>query len=124
MEHRCEDNIKCPYCDHEDLDSWEFGIDSGTHTCGSCEEEFNVEPCITVTYNTSRINCEETGTEHDYQFESVFESKRKYEKGIWSNLLESEWTYTKIMMCSICGEKTYSKITKEEFLQFDKTNRF
>ena len=36
MEHKYESNIKCPYCDWEDQDSWEFGEDSGTHTCGSC----------------------------------------------------------------------------------------
>ena len=112
MEHKYEKNIKCPYCDWEDQDSWEFTEDSGTWTCGSCEKEFNVDREIEVTYSTSRIKCEET--EHDYQFESVFETKRKFEgNGIWTDLPESEWTHTKIMMCSICGDKEYTKITKE-----------
>lgn len=62
MEHINENNIKCPYCDWEDKDSWEFGEDSGTYTCGSCEKEFNVERNVEVTYSTSRIDCEENRT--------------------------------------------------------------
>lgn len=117
MEHKYESNVKCPYCDWEDQDSWEFDQDSGTHTCGSCEKEFNVEREVEVTYSTSRIDCEENRTEHNYEFESVFETKRKFEgKGIWTDLPESEWTYTRIMMCSICGDKEYIKITKDEYL--------
>lgn len=116
MEHTCESNIKCPYCDWEDENNWEFGQEDGTHTCGSCGREFNVTVNVTITYDTTRINCEENETEHDYQFESVFERKRKFEgKGGWTDLPESEWTYTKIMMCSICGDKEYIEITKEEY---------
>lgn len=40
MKHLHENNIKCPYCDWEDQDSWEFGEDSGAHTCDRCEEEY------------------------------------------------------------------------------------
>ena len=115
MEHNCESNIKCPYCDWEDNDSWEFGEDNGTHTCGDCGEEFNVERNVEVTYSTTRIDCEEKGSEHDHQFESVFMSKRKFEKGIWTDLSESEWTYHRIMMCSICGDKEYFNISKDEY---------
>ena len=87
------------------------------HTCGSCEKEFNVEREVEVTYSTSRIDCEENGNEHNYEFDSVFVFKRKFEgKGIWTDLPESEWTYTRTMMCSICGDKEYIKITKDEYL--------
>lgn len=122
MEHTCENNIKCPYCDYEWQDSWEFEEDSGTHTCGSCAKEFNVERHVEVTYSTSRIDCEENGSEHNYEFESVFISKRKYENGIWTDLPESEWTHTKIMMCSICGDKEYIEITKDEYLDAKAVN--
>lgn len=115
MEHNFESNIKCPYCDWEDNDSWEFDEDSGTLTCGDCGEEFNVERNVEVTYSTTRIDCEEKGNKHDYQFESVFMSKRKFEKGIWIDLSESEWTYNRIMMCSICGDKEYINISKDEY---------
>ena len=116
MKHEFENQIKCPYCNWEDQDSWEFGEDSGTHTCGSCEKEFNVEREVKVTYSTSRIDCEEKGNKHDYQLDHLFINKRKYVNGIWNNLSEPEWTYHRIMMCSICGDKEYIKITKSEYL--------
>jgi transcription elongation factor Elf1 len=115
MEHNFESNIKCPYCDWEDRDSWEFGEDSGIYTCGNCGEEFNVERNVEVTYSTTRISCKEKGNKHDYQFESVFVKNRKFEKGIWADLPETEWTYHRVMVCSICGDKEHIKITKDEY---------
>lgn len=115
MVHNYESNIKCPYCDWEDNDSWEFGKDSGTYTCGDCGKEFNVERNVEITYSTTRINCEEKGNKHDYQFESVFIRKSKFEKGIWTDLPESQWTYYKIMVCSICGNKEYINISNGEY---------
>jgi len=115
MEHDFEQNIKCPYCDYEDTDSWEFGTDSGKNTCGSCGEEFNVQVNVEVTYTTTRIDCEENDSKHDYKFESLFVSKENFENGIWNHLQETDWTYFRIMMCSICGDKDYIKITKEEY---------
>jgi transcription elongation factor Elf1 len=116
MEHKYEKNIICPYCDHEDENSWEFQEDSAIHACGNCEKEFNVTREIEVTYTTSRIDCEENNLQHGYKFESVFMSKTEFtKKGIWIDLPENKWTYTRIMMCSICGDKEYIKITKEEY---------
>ena len=115
MKHDYEHNIKCPYCDWEDHDSWEFGEDEGMLTCGNCEKEFNVVRNIEVTYSTTRINCEENGAEHDYQFESVFIRNQKFENGVWNKLSENEWTYKRIMMCSICGDKEYVEISKDEY---------
>ena len=54
-EHNYEDEIKCPYCDYEDPNSWEFGDDNDTHECGSCGETFNVEVYVEVTYSTYPI---------------------------------------------------------------------
>lgn len=113
MEHKYENQIKCPYCDWEDSDSWEFGEDDGTATCGSCEKEFNVTREVEVTYSTSRIECGEG--KHNYQLESHFVGKRKFEKGIWSDLPETEWTYNRIEMCAECGDKEYITITKDEY---------
>lgn len=59
MNHYYEKNIKCPYCDFEDKDSWEFEQDEAVHECGSCEKEFNVVRNIEVTYSTSRITAKE-----------------------------------------------------------------
>jgi hypothetical protein len=120
MRHECESNIKCPYCDWEDEDSWEFGEDSGTYTCGDCGKEFNVKREVEVTYSTSRLDCLENKTEHDYKVDSFYMLKRKHENGIFIDLPENEWTYHKIMMCSICGDKDYIKLTKDEYLNFKK----
>jgi transcription elongation factor Elf1 len=116
MKHEHEANIKCPYCDWEDKDSWEFGQEDGTHTCGNCECEFNVQPYISATYSTSRIDCEEKGSVHNYQFQELFISKQKFnQEGLWINLPETEWKFTKIMVCSFCGDENYIQITKEEY---------
>lgn len=115
MEHKYESNIKCPYCDWEDKDSWEFGQDNGIQTCGRCEEEFNVERQIEVTYTTSRIDCEEKQKEHDYQFESKFRKVEIYKNGIWVDLPEDQCQYTKIMICSSCGCKKFVQVSKEEY---------
>ena len=117
MEHRRENSIKCPYCDWEDKDSWEFSEDSGTCTCGDCGKEFNVEREVEITYSTSKIDCGEKGIAHNYKFRSVFERKQKYENRIWTHLPESEWTYFKIMRCSICDNDKYVDITKDEYLK-------
>lgn len=114
MEHKYENQIKCPYCDWEDSDSWEFSEDDGISACGSCGKEFNVTREIQVSYSTSRIECEED--KHNYQLESHFVSKGKYENMIWRELPETEWTYNRIEMCTECGDKEYKKLTKEEYL--------
>lgn len=115
MEHKYEENIKCPYCDYEWKDSWEFTEDDGTHTCGSCDREFNVTREIEITYSTSRIDCEVGGKKHNYQLKEHFTSKQEFEKGVWSDLPEDKWKYRRIEMCSECGDKEYIQLTKEEY---------
>lgn len=115
MEHKYESNIKCPYCNYEDEDSWEFDQDEGTYTCRSCEEEFNVVKEIEVTYSTSMISCEEKDKEHEYELDYYFVSKRSYEKGQWIELPEDQYRYKKIMKCIICGDTEYLKVTKEYY---------
>ncbi len=118
MNHEFEKNIKCPYCDWEDEDSWEFEEDEETHICGECGEEFNVEREVEITYNTSKIDCEEKELEHDYKFEAVHLKDGKFTDHIWKPLPESEWEYYKIMICSTCDDKEYVKVTKEEYDEF------
>jgi len=115
MEHNNERNITCPYCGWEDEDSWEFGEDEGTATCGSCEKEFNVTREIEVTYSTSRIECEEG--EHNYKVEDYHIHKQKYNTKTkdWDKLPELEWEYIRIEVCDICEDKEYIKITKDEY---------
>lgn len=49
--------IVCPYCGHEDQNSWEYH-DSGNVYCGSCGEEFFMEREIVVYYTSKKIKSE------------------------------------------------------------------
>lgn len=116
MEHKYQSQIKCPYCDYEDKDSWEFEGENGEEvqkTCGSCDREFNVTRDIEVTYSTTRISCKEG--EHTYKLDHHFVKKQKWENKIWIKLPESEWTYNRIEICQECGDKEYISLSKEEY---------
>lgn len=49
--------IVCPYCGHEDQNSWEYH-DSGNVYCGSCGDEFFMEREIVVYYISKKIKPE------------------------------------------------------------------
>lgn len=115
MKHDHEQNIKCPYCDWEDRDSWEFEEESRVSTCGKCGEDFNVSREIEVTYSTTRIDCEVKGASHNYEFTRVWARNRKYEKGKWSALPENEWTYYRVSICSVCGDEKFELISLAEY---------
>lgn len=42
---------KCPFCGHEDRDSWELR-DSGENTCGECEREYFYEREVVAWFTT------------------------------------------------------------------------
>jgi transcription elongation factor Elf1 len=113
MTHEHENSIKCPYCDHEENDSWEFGEDDGTWDCGACGEEFAVTRHVEVTYSSQITPCKDD--KHDYQLDHFFICKRHFKKGKWLDLKEPDWEYVKIMECSICGDKDYIYITKQKY---------
>jgi transcription elongation factor Elf1 len=51
------DNIICPYCGWEDVDSWENEPgeeDIGLMSCGRCEKEFYAERYISTSYSTKK----------------------------------------------------------------------
>lgn len=118
MEHNYESNIKCPYCDWEDEDSWEFGEDEGTVTCGRCDEEFNVVREIEVTYSSSKIDCSDREPEIEHKYDilsNYFRRDKEYTNGTWIPLEISQYQYFKIFKCSICDDSKYQLITKEEY---------
>jgi len=47
-----EDNITCPYCNYEDLDSWEHKNDEDTIVCSNCGGEFDYIRYVTVSYDS------------------------------------------------------------------------
>ena len=116
MKHRDEGNIKCPHCNYEDKDSWEFEGNEGEESrvnCKSCEKEFYVERNVTVTYSTSKIECEEG--KHNYKLESYFESKYDYINRQRIAKPESEWRWFRIEVCEICDDREYVEITKDQY---------
>ena len=46
-------NAICPWCGHEDLDSWE--LEDGEYDCGTCDKPYIVERCVDVSYTTTKI---------------------------------------------------------------------
>jgi hypothetical protein len=54
-EHSYKSEIKCPYCDHEQSDPYEYNLRDGdceSIQCGSCEKHFDVKCSISVKYST------------------------------------------------------------------------
>lgn len=58
IDHEFTDEIVCPYCGYEDVDSWEYS-DDGVAECPDCDREFEYLRNIRVTYTTEKINNKE-----------------------------------------------------------------
>lgn len=55
IDHTYTENIVCPYCGHEDIDSWEAQSDHGEYECGMCDELFFYERIVTTQYSTKKL---------------------------------------------------------------------
>ena len=70
IDHEYADEIVCPYCGYEWIDSWEEGMHSGAEDigllqCPECEKTFVASRCIEVTYTTMPYGtCEKCGKEN------------------------------------------------------------
>ena len=54
--------ITCPYCGHEDQDSWE-GLDADDKVeCGQCGSTYSYERIVTATYNSWPVKMNEVET--------------------------------------------------------------
>ena len=52
-EETLENNIKCPVCGYEDLDSWEMSDEfDNSYRCGRCGAILQVQKNISVTYDS------------------------------------------------------------------------
>lgn len=115
MEHIQEPLIKCPYCDWEDNDSWEFGgpgENEGVRTCGACERDFIVNREVEITYTTKRIKCK--ASDHDYKFRSNFQSQKRFIQGTWIELPKEDHTFHRIEQCTKCGDEKWTQLDKPE----------
>ena len=54
--------ITCPWCGHEDSDSWEAS-DDGEQDCGMCHKPFTYERDVDVTYVSERVIEDEANVE-------------------------------------------------------------
>ena len=46
-------NLTCPYCGNEDIDSWELSDNEDEHKCGRCRAIISYQRVVTVVYNSS-----------------------------------------------------------------------
>lgn len=57
IDHEYTDHIVCPYCGHEDIDSWEIQPseeDLGLIECCACGKHFYAQRIITIEYSTEK----------------------------------------------------------------------
>lgn len=50
-----ENNVICPYCGYEDIDSWELSNDDEEHECGRCRAVMSYQRVVTVEYCSSPV---------------------------------------------------------------------
>lgn len=66
IDHELTDNLVCPYCGHEHMDSWEISDGPSFYTCHECDKNFNYDTEITRTFTSSKADCR-NGGEHDFK---------------------------------------------------------
>jgi transcription elongation factor Elf1 len=54
-----ESNITCPYCGHQNIDSWESNDSEDEETCGRCGGVFSYQRDVEVTYSSSPVRAPE-----------------------------------------------------------------
>lgn len=107
IDHEYTDEIVCPYCGYEFLDSFEISSeeeDLGLIECDKCGEQFYASRNIQVTYSTEKPkrgickHCEEEGVIEDYH-----STVGSYEG-----------------LCLSCGRKEKDRLLKEYVDKLDK----
>lgn len=69
-ERNCEDEVTCPYCGHEESESWEWGNGEeggDIEECPECGKKYHWYRNISVNYNTEG-DCELNNEKHDYEW--------------------------------------------------------
>jgi len=65
------DEAVCPYCDHEQSDSWEIATETRDEwiqtECGNCGNTFLLERVVQVSYSTERADCANDLVEHQWK---------------------------------------------------------
>lgn len=77
IDHEYTDEIVCPYCGHEQSDSWELKHNEGEDFCGSCEKKFTYIRDISVSYSTKQCSCLNGESPHNLKKLYVWNGKNK-----------------------------------------------
>ena len=121
--HEYTNEIVCPYCDYIFEDSWEFSdTGEGEIQCYKCSKNFIYTVNIEITYNTSKINCEDKDNkeEHNYIFDSEYDmdadlvqdyNTRKYN---WVKFPFGKHMHVKVYKCTKCDDEKLEKIIIED----------
>ncbi len=116
IEHEFTEDITCPYCGDTVSDSYERD-DEGSFDC-DCGESFEYCRNITVTYSTSKKQCEKD--KHDYRLENYMKSEKypvydNATKHVEWKSLNGKTEYSRISKCSICDKLDIQDVIKEEY---------
>lgn len=66
IESKFTNNLVCPYCGHEEEDSWERADENSECQCEQCEKYFIYETDHTRTFTSSQADCLNDG-EHKWR---------------------------------------------------------
>ena len=69
IHHEYTDETTCPYCGHEESDSWEIAGDDdcGETECGSCDKKYLFSRSVSVSYSTTKSPCLNGEAPHDFK---------------------------------------------------------
>ena len=62
-----ENELICPYCEHEQADAWEVADGPGHMQCGECEKFFVYDTEMFRTYSAQKSPCLNSEGEHDWK---------------------------------------------------------
>lgn len=106
IEHEYTDDIVCPWCGYEYGDCWEWTDHDDEIKCDECGKEFCYNKDVTVTYSTSKKQCEDKNHKYENDNNCEYVSYGGHEKPVKK---EEEWEFIEIQKCSICDDKIYTK---------------
>lgn len=114
-EHICEDEIKCPHCDYEYSDSWEYNhCEDDKLECLSCDKAFALTANNTVDYSTKVFDCKDDdhkwgcGSYNDIDQETLDRWKKDSVMAMCvKENTAPHWLWTR--RCLDCTEEQYSE---------------
>ena len=56
IDHEYTNDIVCPYCGYEFINSWEYTESEDEVSCQRCDQSFNLSVEIEISYTTSKID--------------------------------------------------------------------